>query len=488
MKKSQMKRAAIVMASMAVIMLVLSWYSVPAAAASDSVTYDTATVKANGKSFTAQWTTIDLLDPYLRVMPVTAAEGIGHVESFADMVERSGAVAAVNGTFFDAYEQDESIRHPNGLIVESGGFVRSGDNVSLGIRTDKSALIHRLETHLAFKVKHNQSVYTVTPWGTNTYYGEADKDQVVAYTHHYAGQIDRQGGLKVVIEGRRITKITEEAATVPENGYVIYVGHSTNNDRNLLPHLHEGDEVEVEALIVDGSSGVTESMAQAWEAAIGVGPKLVTNGQVDIDYTRDGFDDPKITGTANARSFVGVDGSGRLVLGTLSAATVEDMAHALVQLGLSEAMNMDGGASSGLYVEGAMKRIPGRLLSNALVVKRYDAPQVQVTVNGGFVQEYRGFIKQNVTMVPFRGIFERIGADFKWNEQERVLTVKRGTIELVLRPDVPEAMVNGKPVRLDQAPVIVDGHIYIPLRFVAETLGAKVGWDQGLYRATLELK
>jgi exopolysaccharide biosynthesis protein len=487
MKKQWVKQA-VVIAAMGALMLGISGQSAPEAFASESVTYDTTTVQANGKSFTVQWTTIDLLDPYLRVMPVTAAEGVGHVESFADMVKRSDAVAAVNGTFFDAYEQDESLRHPNGLMVESGGFVRSGDHVSLGVRTDKSALIHRLETHLAFKVKHNQSVYTVTPWGTNTYYGEADEDQVVAYTHHYAGQIDRQGGVKVVIEGGRITKMTEEAVAVPEDGYVIYVGHSTNNDRNLLPHLHEGDTVEVEALIIDGSSAETESLSQAWEAAIGVGPKLVTDGQVDIDFARDGFDDPKITSTANTRSFVGVDGTGKLMLGTLSAATVEDMAHALVQLGLSEAMNMDGGASSGLYVEGSMKRTPGRLLSNALVVKRYDTPQVQVTVNGSFVHEYRGFIKQDVTMVPFRGIFERIGADFKWNEQERTLTAKRGTIELMLRPDVPEAMVNGKPVVLDQAPVIVDGHIYIPLRFVAETLGAKVGWEQGLYRATLELK
>jgi exopolysaccharide biosynthesis protein len=483
-KKLWIKQAAVVMA---VLIPGLFWHSAPAAA-SGSVAFDSTVVQANGKSFTVQWTTIDLQDPHLRVMPVTAAEGVGHVESFSDMIERSGAVAAVNGTFFDAYEQDESLRHPNGLIVESGSFVRSGDNVSLGIRTDKSALIHRLETHLAFKVKNNKSVYTVSPWGTNTYYGNDDKDQVVAYTDHFAGQIDRPGGMKVVIEGGRITKMTENAAVVPENGYVIYFGHSTNNDRNLLPHLHEGDEVETEALISDGSSGVMESLSQVWESAIGVGPKLVTNGQVDVDYARDGFDDPRITSTANTRSFTGVDGNGRLVMGTLSSATVDDMAQALVQLGLREAMNMDGGSSSGLYVEGSMKRTPGRLLSNALVVKRYDDPQVQVAVNGSFVHEFRGFIKQDVTMVPFRGIFERMGAEFKWNDQERVLTAKLGKVELSLRPDVAEATVNGKPVKLDQAPAIVDGHIYIPLRFVGEALGAKVGWDQGLYRATLELQ
>jgi exopolysaccharide biosynthesis protein len=460
----------------------------PLKAAGNSVSFDSRVVQANGKSFTVQWTTIDLKDPQLRVMPVAAADGIGHVESFSSMVERSGAVAAVNGTFFDAYEVDESRRYPNGLMIESGGVMRSGENMSLGIRTDKTAMIHPLSTQMNVKVKHNKQVYTLTPWGVNTYFGDEVAGQVVAYTRAFAQQIDKPGGIKVVIESGKITQLTEGTAAVPEDGYVIYVEHTEGNDSYLLPNLHVGDEVETELLAADTVSSVTENTAQAWEAAIGVGPKLLTNSQVDVDFARDGFDDPRITSTANARSFVGIDGDGRLVLGTLSAATVADMAQALTQLGLTEAMNMDGGASSGLYVNGTMLRAPGRLLSNALVVKRFAEPQVQVMVNGSFVNEFRGFVRQDVTMVPFRGIFERIGADFQWSDSDRVLTAKRGKVELTLRPDAAEATVNGRAVKLEQAPVIVDGHIYIPLRFVAETLGAKVSWDQELYRAAIDLK
>ncbi|NOU97103.1 hypothetical protein GC093_28335 [Paenibacillus sp. LMG 31456] len=469
-----------------VMMLAISWTG-SHAEASESVIFDSTTIQANGKKFTVQMTTIDLSDPYLRVMPITAESGIGYVESFAGMIERSGAVAGINGTFFDAYEEDESKRHPNGLMIESGSFVRSGENVALGIRTDKTAQIHPLQTKLSFKVKHNNKVYTVNPWGVNTYYGD-DADQVVAYTNDFAQQIDRAGGMKVVVEAGRITSMTEEAAAPPENGYVLYIGHSSNNDNHLLPNIHVGDQVEVEALVADSNSKSTESVAEAWESAIGVGPKLVTNGQVDVDFERDGFDDPKITGAANTRSFVGVNGDGRLVMGTLSSATAVDMAQALVELGLVEAMNMDGGSSSALYADGSMKRAPGRLLSNALIVKRYEDPQVQVMVNEHFINENRGFVKQDVTMVPFRSIFERIGADFNWDGEERVLTAKRGTAELTLRPDVSEAIVNGRMIKLEQAPAIVDGHLYIPLRFVGETLGAKVSWDQELYRATLELK
>jgi hypothetical protein len=55
----------------------------------------------------------------------------------------------------------------------------------------------------------------------------------------------------------------------------------------------------------------------------------------------------------------------------------------------------------------------------------------------------------------------------------------------VLQPDLDVALVNGKSIALQTAPTIVDGHIYVPLRFIAETLGATVGWDQQLYRASL---
>ena len=57
----------------------------------------------------------------------------------------------------------------------------------------------------------------------------------------------------------------------------------------------------------------------------------------------------EITTSANARSFVGLDASHQFVMGTLSAATMADMAQVLLKLGLTDAMNMDGGASSSLY-------------------------------------------------------------------------------------------------------------------------------------------
>jgi hypothetical protein len=305
------------------------------------------------------------------------------------------------------------------------------------------------------------------------------------YTSDYGKSVTFVNGTKIVVDESKITQITTNSVTIPPNGQVIFIGNTDSNNKYITAKLHVGDKVELQAAVKTDSSTIS---SESWEAAIGVGPKLLTAGKVDIDFKRDGFTDPKITTNANARSFVGVDQNKRLVMGNSSEATALDLANILLKMGLSDAMNMDGGASSGLYYEGSMKRNPGRLLSNALVVRRYKEPQVQVTVNNRFIQEFRGYVYMEKTMVPFRGIFKRIQAEFSWDGMNRVLTAKKGQTTLMLRPDYPIAEVNGQSVALDVAPTIREGHIYIPLRFVAETLGAKVIWDQSLYRASLSLK
>jgi len=47
------------------------------------------------------------------------------------------------------------------------------------------------------------------------------------------------------------------------------------------------------------------------------------------------------------------------------------------------------------------------------------------------------------------------------------------------------AVVGGNAVPLDVAPLVLNGTTYLPLRFVADTMKGKVGWDQAAKRATV---
>lgn len=86
-------------------------------------------------------------------------------------------------------------------------------------------------------------------------------------------------------------------------------------------------------------------------------------------------------------------------------------------------------------------------------------------------------IKSGRTLVPVRVIAEGLGADVAWNEAKRTAVITRGTTQLSLTLDSRTALLNGKQVKLDTPPVISQQRMLLPLRFVGESLGITVGWD-----------
>ncbi|KJB86472.1 copper amine oxidase [Paenibacillus sp. E194] len=68
---------------------------------------------------------------------------------------------------------------------------------------------------------------------------------------------------------------------------------------------------------------------------------------------------------------------------------------------------------------------------------------------------------------------------YTWDSAAKTVWVysadKSRTIKLVA--EQPIAWVNGKKVALDAPVRIIEGHTYVPLRFISEALGGKVKWD-----------
>lgn len=88
------------------------------------------------------------------------------------------------------------------------------------------------------------------------------------------------------------------------------------------------------------------------------------------------------------------------------------------------------------------------------------------------------------TMVPFRKIFNSLGVaeeDIKWIPETRTVIAKKGNLEIELQIDnnIAKKTVSGETteIKLDSAPVIVDGRTLVPVRFIAESMEKQVGWD-----------
>ena len=87
------------------------------------------------------------------------------------------------------------------------------------------------------------------------------------------------------------------------------------------------------------------------------------------------------------------------------------------------------------------------------------------------------FIKDGRTLLPIRALIETLGGTVQWNAQTKTATVALGSRTMVLTVGSTKALVNGSPVTLDVAPMIVKGRTFLPLRAVAENLGLDLAWD-----------
>ncbi|WP_282942594.1 DUF5050 domain-containing protein [Paenibacillus sp. RC67] len=106
---------------------------------------------------------------------------------------------------------------------------------------------------------------------------------------------------------------------------------------------------------------------------------------------------------------------------------------------------------------------------------------ISITVNGVEVfADTPSFIQTDVgvTFVPIRVVSETLGANVKWNESTGSVLIKKAETELELTANQSIAKINGQNVRLEAPPVMQNGRLMVPIRFISEGLGVKVSWNQ----------
>ena len=94
-------------------------------------------------------------------------------------------------------------------------------------------------------------------------------------------------------------------------------------------------------------------------------------------------------------------------------------------------------------------------------------------------------IKGGRTFLPVKYVAEALGANVIWDDVNKRITVLLGNdkIEMVLGDN--KALVNSEERIMDVAPFVENGRTLVPLRFLSESLGCTVDWNPDLRSATL---
>ncbi|MBQ4109454.1 MAG: copper amine oxidase N-terminal domain-containing protein [Clostridia bacterium] len=86
-------------------------------------------------------------------------------------------------------------------------------------------------------------------------------------------------------------------------------------------------------------------------------------------------------------------------------------------------------------------------------------------------------LKNDRTMLPARFVAEALGAEVGWCEKEQKVRIAKGETEIILTVNSDKAYVNDEEITLDSPAFIENDRTYTPVRFIVENLGAKVEWN-----------
>ena len=112
------------------------------------------------------------------------------------------------------------------------------------------------------------------------------------------------------------------------------------------------------------------------------------------------------------------------------------------------------------------------------VIKLQIGSRIVNVDNEAVIYDAAPVIRNDRTLVPIRIVIETLGGKVDWNGVTKEVTLNIDGKEI--------KMTIGKTLeKYGVAPVIIDGRTFVPVRFVADELGATVAWDDATKTVTI---
>jgi len=92
----------------------------------------------------------------------------------------------------------------------------------------------------------------------------------------------------------------------------------------------------------------------------------------------------------------------------------------------------------------------------------------------------RPVMEKNIVMVPLRMVSSFLDSYVSWDASTKTAKLNYGNSHAVISMEEPFVSVNSRPTQLSAAPKLIDGRIYVPLRFLSEFDGISIVWDPDL--------
>ncbi len=309
----------------------------------DGILYAKGLVPVGNKSVRVNILEINTkINPNLDVEPKTASSSkLNSRVKIQNIASNSNTIAAVNGGYFKP-----QTGVPLGALVINNEVITGPiyNRASISINNDGTYSIGKSD--IKFFLKNRKTVLKIDninqPRILSTY--------SIIYTQRWGktAPMPPKYGANALIKNGKITGIYNGTVQIPEGGYVlsapIKVIQDIKNQRNLKLEVKYPKYFENSKHIISG------------------GPFLIKDGEIYIDAKEE-----KLTAISgrNPRTLIGYTKDNELILATVDGRenrsvgmTLYESAKFMQKLGCINAINLDGGSSSVMYLKGQIANKP----------------------------------------------------------------------------------------------------------------------------------
>jgi len=313
-------------------------------------------------------------------------------ETTSQLGAAAGALAAMNGGYFTMDPKAGAPGDPAGTAVQDGKVLSEpvGDRPSLVIGPRNQASVQRLGWKGTVTAPGRAGRLTLdglnripglirncggaddTPTSLPLHDATCtDADEIVAFTPEFGPSTPSGPGLEVVLDARgTVTAVnTSRGTAVPAGGITLQaIGADVEKLSNLAA---AGSRLQVDTDLVN-ENGKALKIGATTDVVNG-GPVLVEDGNENVTAARDGMVRSGDSNSfyygwvhkRNPRTIAGVDAQGRTLLVTADGRqttalglSIKEAADVAQSLGMVDALNLDGGGSTTIVVDGEVVNSP----------------------------------------------------------------------------------------------------------------------------------
>jgi exopolysaccharide biosynthesis protein len=299
---------------------------------------------------------VDMEHAPVKVQPSLAGEAFNHLKDVADHARDNKAIAAINANYF---KRDGT---PLGTLIIDGEWVAGPiyDRVSMGIDRDGKIKIDRVSLNGLIS-SSNEKVDNV--WVNSINQPRRTGAHLIAYTRRWGSFVKTpyEGCLVAVNAQGDVQDTGTDLMGIPWGGFVL-----SDTKSGAISSLKRGDKVQLS----------WHTRPNDWQdvvEAVSGGPMLIKDGNLYVDCKDEKFRGGWTGCGIKARTAVGVTANNHLLMLTVEGAhTLWDVAKFLHNLGAVDAMNLDGGGSTTMVVNGSTvtrnKNASQRRVASSIIV------------------------------------------------------------------------------------------------------------------------